>query len=179
MTLTDCDSDSPTLGLGIPNMPRIYVPFFDEAIPQDERMPTFSRWVVSYFSHGDLSAHDATTLEFKDIDQKRKSQIAALSDRELSPLVDFGPSYRSDIPLLTLPEPLLYHQTLKALIDTENRGLWPNMGIWVLYCDSSTGVTVHAGFELEKLVKATEGKPVQVQLLEDAHHAVRHRPASV
>lgn len=141
-------------------------------------MTKLARWVTSYFAHGDLSTRDVANLEFHAIDPKRKSEISALREEELQRLVAFDPLLRSDRPLATLPEHLLYHQTFTALFEAKNRESWPIMKIWLFCCDSSVGIAVHGTFEIEKLAKANDRQPIPVLFLDNAHHAVRNLLAS-
>jgi hypothetical protein len=166
--------DAPTLALGIASSPELYVPIFDEKIPHDERINAFACWVSSYFAHGDLATHDVTKLAFCSPDPTRKSEVSSLSPEELHSFLDFEPVWRSDVPLVTTSlEPLFFKKTCNALFDPRTRSLWPNLVVWILYCDSSPGLVVHAAFAIEELAKKNTGQPVQFLAIKDAHHAVR------
>jgi hypothetical protein len=164
--------DPPAIGIGIPCVPGRYSPFVDQTIPPDDRMIGFARWVTRYFKHGELSTQNGANIEYVAPDLARKSDISSLPPDEFHSLLDLGPSWRSDLPLVTLDAPILFKKTFNALFDPSTRSLWPNLKVWLLYCDSSAGVTVHAALELQKLAKENNEQPIHVQGMEDAHHAV-------
>lgn len=154
------------------------MPLFDETIPKAERLPKFAHWVSSYFKHGDLLTHNVDNLEYKFPDQTRNSVVSTLAPEELNSMVDYEAPWLADTSLLTKFETPLFDQMCKALFDPVTRSLWPNLGIWVLYCNSSPGVTIHAAWGVEKLAKENKDQPVQFLPIEGAHHLVRNLPSS-
>jgi hypothetical protein len=165
------------VALGFPRDPRAYGPCFDEEIPQEERFPTFGIWISSYFANGDLSTRNRDNLEFKTPDSSKPSVSASLSLVKRTSLVDENAASRSDMilfhPALRSP---LFKQTNKALFDPETRAHLPNLGIWVVSCDSSPGINVQSAWELEKLAALPVNKDTHLQFLmmDDAHHLVRN-----
>jgi hypothetical protein len=161
------------VALGFPRTPKTYVPIFDEEIPQRESFTEFAIWVSSYFTHGDLSTRNVDNLEFKMPDSTKLSMAASLSLDKRNSLVDKSAAVRSDVTFLTALESPLFKQTNKALFDPETRAHWPNLGIWVVSCDSSPGTTIHAAWELEKLAALNKDMHLQFLMINDAHHIVR------
>jgi hypothetical protein len=161
------DVDPPTTALGI-QTPGTYNPLLETS---ENRVTRFAHWVSSYFAHGDLSTRDVRILQFKDPNEDKKSISATLSLEKLNSLVDYNAPARSDF-LFRAFDTQLFSQTCKVLFDPETRSQWPNLVIWVLYCDSSPGLVVSAAWELEKLA-AKNNEPVQILPINDAHHLVR------
>ena len=160
--------DPPSQALGISGAS---APPVDRKRPQQEVLSEAAQWLSSYFIHGDLSTRDVRNIEFMTPDLSKQSVIGTLPPEELSTLTDYEAVARSDT-LLFMSPTVLFNQMYKALFDPETRSLWPKLDFWLLYCDSSAGMMVHAAWEIEKLAQINKDQPVQILTIEDAHHIV-------
>ncbi|KAF8508156.1 hypothetical protein JB92DRAFT_3145111 [Gautieria morchelliformis] len=160
--------DPPMVALGIPAAESY--PLSDMTLSAEERLLEFVPWVSSYFAHGDLSTRNVDNLEYKVPNPDKKSVSASLSPEERNSLVDTNAAARSDFVFLAF-NTQLSNQVRKVLFDPETRSQWPNLDIWLLYCDSSPGLIIYAAWELEKLAKESD-QPMRISTITDAHHLV-------
>ncbi|KAJ7855636.1 hypothetical protein B0H14DRAFT_2754489 [Mycena olivaceomarginata] len=134
--------DPPLQALGITKPPQSYLPLHDKELAPAERGPAFSKWVESYFVHGDLSTRDPAQLNFRHPDPSRKPTYADMPPAEVLDIVDLSVGDKCDTILSEPPfAGVLSAMVDKALFDPETRASWKgakdspgnmHFGVWDL-----------------------------------------------
>ncbi|KAF8798351.1 alpha/beta-hydrolase [Phlegmacium glaucopus] len=149
--------DPPSQAFGVPISPVGYNPLWDDDISEDVRGATFSKWVSSYFKHGDLSSRDFSQLAQRETDVSKAPTTDTIPLEELLTITDFVPGPKCETILAQVQFlPALKKHTAKALFDTQVREDWGGASVWFIYGEASTWNVHYAAWNLEKRVKSSE-----------------------
>ncbi|KDQ55697.1 hypothetical protein JAAARDRAFT_208490 [Jaapia argillacea MUCL 33604] len=164
--------DLPRFLLGLAYPPEIWHPFFDTTIPPDQLLPTFYRFVSSYYDHQSIS-QSINDLAKEPMSTKTPTLIG-MSPEELNMVSDLRP-FAADIALLTLSPELYVEQLRKALFDHETVKMCPKTRVGLIWCNQSVWEIPTVGWEMENMLvenrrKGGMGRSVRVVEQKGANH---------
>ncbi|ETW81374.1 Esterase/lipase/thioesterase [Heterobasidion irregulare TC 32-1] len=134
--------EPPTVALGLPRPPKLWTPRLDESLPMKTRISYMTRWLTSYFAHGDLSTRDLDAIEYVLPSTSRIPTLWNMSSQEIADIVDEGPHLVVDAPLLFNCYPQAAATYKKGTYNAAARALLPKMKIWELMGDATAAVSL-------------------------------------
>ncbi|EKM50560.1 uncharacterized protein PHACADRAFT_178299 [Phanerochaete carnosa HHB-10118-sp] len=160
----------PDLPIGITPAPKSWGPTQYKSIPLDLRLPFFSGWITSYFTHGDLSKRDIDEIEYIVPSPAGVPSIYNMSAEQRAAIVYNDCALTSEIPLMTCCAAQLHATYEKAAFSKKLREILPNMKVLSLVGDSAASFTLVAMFVMEKDDAAHGGGNIQFRLIEGGNH---------
>ncbi|KAJ7982984.1 Alpha/Beta hydrolase protein [Mycena polygramma] len=166
--------DAPLLALGIKNPPNAYVPLHDPDLAPEARGPAFGEWVQAYFTHGDLSSHDAAQLNYRTPDPSRQPTFHDLSQDQLLAIVDFSVGAKCDTIIMEAPFASALSAIVdKALFDPDIRAAWPGTRVVCMYGVANPWNVHFAVWDMEERVKEADGTaPIVFHPIAGANHFI-------
>ncbi|KAJ7596358.1 hypothetical protein C8J56DRAFT_774237 [Mycena floridula] len=158
--------EPPSLVLGIPAPEMNWAPQIDTSIPEETRSPMFTRWITSYFDHGDLSTRDWNSLTYVLPSNSRRPTIFAMSSQEIVEMIE---DTVDEIPGLVMSQPqsnAIYH---KACYSDEVKVLMPHLKTTVLVGDVTCSSALTGLWSVQDDNKAAGGN-IKFQLVHGANH---------
>ncbi|CAK5266495.1 unnamed protein product [Mycena citricolor] len=162
---------SPSVIFGVADPQGLYIPQNDPHIPANELGTFFSRWVSSFFVHGDLSTRDACALTYDRTDPHRLPTTARIP---MNHLTDFAAGFKYDATLISSSFSGVAAKLVdKTLFDVHVRGeLLKDTRFFVLSSSADSWTTIYASWKLEERMLA-EAKPecsITFKMVEGANH---------
>ncbi|KAG6860866.1 hypothetical protein C0995_006546 [Termitomyces sp. Mi166 len=162
--------DTTTYPLGIPTPPGGYIPLFDSSLSPEQKAVAFSKWISSYYQHGDLSSRDISELRLSlcGYDLLRQPTTQTMTPAELGSSASFTANTKYDT-LLIVPDffPVLKTQTDALLFDSQVREAWGKPNFWCLYGEASVWTCIYGSWYLER-----GWNPISFKSLRGANHFV-------
>lgn len=150
--------DPPCQALGIPLPASGYIPLWDYSIPEEERGLAFTKWVSSYYIHGDLSSRDFSQLNQREADPSKKASTDTIPLDEFLAMIDPAPGVKWETSFVESDHfaSMFRKQTTKALFDPHIREDWNHTPIWYLYGEASPWNVLWGAWDVEEKDKKSE-----------------------
>ena len=137
------------------------------------RISYMTRWLTSYFAHGDLSTRDLDAVEYVLPSTSRIPTLWNMSSQEIADIVDEGPHLVADAPLLLNCYPQAAATYKKGTYSAAARALLPKMKIWELMGDATTAVSLCTFWILQDDDAAHGGGFINFKVIPGHNHFVR------
>ncbi|CAK5282969.1 unnamed protein product [Mycena citricolor] len=162
-------AEGPSVAYGMPDPEGIDIPPMMDLMAADaDQESSITRWLLSFFAHGDLSKHDPRNLQYNVTDSIRLPTIP------MDGITDFTASTKYDGILIS---PRFHSVTAKlldkSLFDSHVRGeLWKDTEFFVVTGSADSWTTIYASWKLEERMRM-EAKPeckITFKMIEGANH---------
>ncbi|KAJ7579965.1 hypothetical protein C8J56DRAFT_961926 [Mycena floridula] len=131
---SDGKGDPPSLIFGLPAPPANWAPQVDTSIPEETRIPMFTRWITSYFDHGDLSTKSWDSLTYVLPSTSRRPTIYASSAEEITEMIE---DTVDEIPGMVMSQTQANAVYRKACYSDEVKALTPHLKTTLLVGEKS------------------------------------------
>ncbi|KAJ7162772.1 Alpha/Beta hydrolase protein [Mycena crocata] len=146
--------EPPSIAFGLPLPPSNWVPHSDLSIPADQRDEAFSRWITSYFSHGDLSSRSLDVLSYILPSAHRRPTIYDMSAAERAAMIDHRPV---EVPGVVMSAAQTNATYRKACYSAEVKRLVPRLKTTLIAGEASASFFQSAMWSIEDDNKAAGG----------------------
>ncbi|OCB85143.1 hypothetical protein A7U60_g7768 [Sanghuangporus baumii] len=159
--------EPPSIIFGLPLPPKLWSPHMDTSIPADLQTPFYTRWITSYFDHGDLSTRDVDVLSYIVPSASRAPSIYNMSAQDLAELVEEGPQ---ELPAMFVTMPQANAIYNKACFNSDVKKSVPRMKISLITGDVTCSFSLNALWSIEDDDKKNAGGNVRFEVIPGANH---------
>ncbi|KAJ7592218.1 Alpha/Beta hydrolase protein [Mycena floridula] len=158
--------DPPSLIFGLPSPPANWAPQVDTSIPEETRTPMFTRWITSYFDHGDLSTKSWDSLAYVLPSTSRRPTIYAMSAEEITEMIE---DTVDEIPGMVMSQTQANAVYRKACYSDEVKALTPHLKTTLLVGEKSCSSALTGLWSVQEEHEAA-GAKLKCVLIPGANH---------
>lgn len=159
--------EHPSIFFGLPLSPTLWSPHMDGSIPEDWQTPFYTRWITSYFDHGELASRNVHVLSYIVPGTTRAPSIYNTSVEELSEMIDEGPQELAGMFTTQAQANAIYR---KSLLHEGVRATMPRLKVSLLTGDATCSFSLNALWSIHDDDEKNGGGFVRFSIIPGVNH---------